>query len=137
MNKIIVLLSLVFVLVISSVSMAAIPVPVDCLTGSPVARTTETISFVGELCYATVSDAYTAWYSTDLRLRASDAVIPDAGITFDFMADNQVVSLKGGYTATWVAPATAPVYPTDYSIISGPVTITGTAAVSASNIIIK
>jgi len=92
------------------------------------ARTIETISFALPYAYPLISTAYTTWYSTDLKVRSLTVV---ENLVFDFMPDNQVVSLSGGYDCVW-APVAG-----DYSTIQGVVTISGTAAVSVSNIIIQ
>jgi len=127
------ILALLFVALLCSMSFAA---EVACTDAAARARTIETVSFITPYCYTTVSGtyptgAYTAWYSVDLRLR--NLTLTEV-LEFDFMPDNQVISMLGGYDnvgGVWT-PA-----PGGYSTIAGSVTIRGTAAVAFSNIIIQ
>lgn len=123
-------LALLFVALLGSMSFAA---EVLCTDPDARARTIETVSFATPYCYTTVSGtyptgAYATWYSTDLRLR--NLTLTEV-FAFDFMPDNQVVSLTGGYDSTWTA------VPGGYSTVAGSVTVSGTAAVAFSNIIIQ
>ncbi|MBA4371547.1 MAG: hypothetical protein C0402_01655 [Thermodesulfovibrio sp.] len=122
-------LAVFMVVVLSSVSLAA---EVPCADAAARVRCIETISFLTPYCYSTsVTEAYTAWYPLDLYV--SSLGVTDAALTFDFSPDGNVITVYGGYDATWTPPA----LPDTMSTILGTVTVSGTAVVAFNQIIIQ